>query len=95
MVGTYSVTTTQMGDLSTSELTLSLNASLGARQYSITYGDQEVYTSEMLSTDETFRYLTLLIASLGDVTLNLYDREGNLLTTGRFDTETGQILADG
>ena len=95
VVGTYSVTTTQMGDLSTSELTLSLNASLGARQYSITYGDQEVYTSEMLSTDETFRYLTLLIASLGDVTLNLYDREGNLLTTGRFDTETGQILADG
>ena len=93
LVGTYSVTTSAVGSLSTSTLTLELNEGVGAESFTITYGTGNVYTSDPTPVDEEFQYLTLLVASLDDVELNLYDRDGTLVMTGRFDTQTQSVYA--
>lgn len=95
VIGTYKVTTTEVGGISLSELSLSLNTSVGAAAYSITYGTQQVYTTEARDLSETFSYLTLLIASLDEVTLNLYGRDGQLMEAARFDTQAGTIVGEG
>lgn len=93
LVGTYSVSTSAVGTLSTSTLTLELNTGVDAESFTITYGTGNVYTSEPTPVDEEFQYLTLLVASLDDVELNLYDRDGTLTMTGRFDTQTQSVYA--
>ena len=92
-VGTYSVTTTAVGSLSTSTLTLKLDAGTDAASYTITYGTGNVYTSDLTPVEDSFQYLTLLVASLDEVTLNLYDRDGTLVMTGRFDSQTQTVHA--
>ena len=93
-IGSYKVSTTNRGDLSTSELTLSINASEGAKRYAIRYGQSGVYTTDLMDLTSSFQYLTLLITSLEEVTLELYDAEDQLLLTARFDTELGTIVTD-
>lgn len=94
VIGTYTVETAVQGSVNTSRLKLTLNASLDAAEYTITYGEKGVYTSERLAVKEEFSYLTLLISSLTDVKLNLYDTAGSLLATASFDSDTQEILAD-
>ena len=92
--GTYTVETSPIGKLSTSKLTLKLNSKISAKQYSITFGTHgNVSSSDKLSIEKSFSYLTILIASLKDVTLNLYDADGKLIATGRFDTSSQKIMA--
>lgn len=90
-LGTYTVTTTALEGLSTSALTLHLNAGVTAKTYTISYGTNNVFTSDPLPVTEPFAYLTLLIASLGDVTLTLYDSGGNAVGSARFEPKSQTI----
>ncbi len=93
-VGSYSVETTPIGKLSTSKLTLKLNSKTNAKFYSISYGESgNVYSSDKLDVEKSLSYLTILIVSLSEVKLSLYDAEGNLAATGRFDTSSQKIYA--
>ena len=65
----------------------------GAASYALTYGEREVYTTDTIPIDEPFTYLTLLISSLEDVTVQLFDSTGAHLLDGRFDLELQQIVA--
>lgn len=92
-IGSYTVETAMEGNISVSELKLSVNAAEGAAAYTLTYGGENVYTTERRGTDESFSYLTLLIRSLENVTLRLYDSEGRLLTQARFDPAEQRLWA--
>lgn len=94
VVGTYSVTETMQGGVSISELTLRINAVERAAGYTLTYGEQEIYTTEVKPLTEPFSYLTLLITSLEDVTAGLYDSEGDFLMDIAFDTDTLELIAE-
>lgn len=93
VIGTYQVKTAVQQNVSLSTLTLSVDAAEGASTYTLTYGEQGIYTTDPISIDEPFTYLTLLISSLEDVTVQLYDSGGNPLTQARFDVELQQIVA--
>ena len=93
-IGSYRASTTNRGDLSTSELTININASEGAKSYAVRYGEAGVYSTDVMDLSQSFQYLTLLITSLEDVTLELYDADGALLLEARFDTELGTIVTD-
>ena len=47
---------------------------------------------EKIDTDKALRYPTLLVQSLDELTIELYDKSGNVLYTGRFDNINGLIL---
>ncbi len=91
-VGSYTVTTTMEGGVSVSELKLTLNAVEHAASYTLTYGDRQVYTTEKRPVTQSFPYLTLLIASLEDVTATLYDSDGNTLMQVRFEPSTQELM---
>lgn len=93
VIGSYMVTTTMEGGVSVSELKLIINAVENAATYTLTYGDQGIYTTDKHPVTESFTYLTLLIASLEDVTAKLYDRDGEVLMDVRFDTSTQELVA--
>lgn len=93
IIGSYSVATFMEGNVSMSELKLSVNAAENAAYYTLTYDDAGVYTTEQRPVDESFLYLTLLITSLEDVSLRLYDRDQQPLTEARFDPASQQLLA--
>ena len=86
-LGSYTVNTTQVGSLSTSELTLDLSRYPDIASYTITYGSSNVYTSDRVSVEDPFSYLTLLIASLDDVELSFYNEAGTLIYTGHFQSQ--------
>ena len=92
VIGSYTVTTTMEGGVSVSELTLNVDAAEGASTYTLTYGEQGIYTTDPHPVTEPFQYLTLLIASLEDVTLKLYDKDGGALLDARFDTSTQELV---
>lgn len=91
-VGSYTVTTTMEGGVSVSELKLTLNAVERAASYTLTYGERQVYTTEKRPVTQSFPYLTLLIASLEDVTATLYDSDGNTLMQVRFEPSTQELM---
>lgn len=93
-IGSFTATTTAMSTVSTTTLSLDIDASVGASKYLITYGDYgNVYTSGTLSLIEDFTYLALLIQSLDTVTLSLYDSSGEFITSAWFDSTTQSIWA--
>jgi hypothetical protein len=92
VVGTYTVSTTLQGGVSVSELTLQVNAAEQASTYTLSYGNQGIYTTDQRSVSESFSYLTLLISSLSDVTATLYDSGGGKLADIRFDTSTQELV---
>lgn len=91
-VGSYTVTTTMEGGVSVSELKLTLNAVEHAASYTLTYGERQVYTTEKRPVTQSFPYLTLLIASLENVTATLYDSDGNTLMQVRFEPSTQELM---
>lgn len=92
VIGTYSVKTALRGDISVSELRLSVNAAEGAASYSLSYGENGVYTTEKLPLDREFSYLTLLITSLDHVTLHLFDSAGRPVRNAAFRTDRQEII---
>lgn len=92
-IGTYTVATTPLNGLSTSKLTLKLNSDTTAKTYSISYGDNgTVYTTKAIPVTDSLTYLTLLIVSLDEVTLNLFNGGGDLTATATFDSATQSII---
>jgi len=93
-LGTYSVSTKNMGDLSTSELRFEFDSAFGIKSYTLSYMSAgRVLTTEVLDVSNSFHYLTILVASLADVSVDLYDRSGELLYTARLDTEKQTVMA--
>ena len=92
MIGTYSVSTALQGNVSVSELKLRINAVEGAASYTLSYGEGGIYTSDPRPTTESFVYLTLLISSLEDVTLNLYDNAGEIVAQAAFNPATQELI---
>ncbi len=86
-LGTYSVNTTQVGSLSTSAIALDVNRYSDIASYSISYGSNNIYTSDKVPISESFSYLTLLIASLDSVEVSFYNEAGTLIYTGRFQSQ--------
>lgn len=91
--GSYEISTSSTGGISTSTLTLHVNRDLGAASYTITYGTASIYTSEHIPVEEPFHYLTILISSLEQVQLNLFDRQGGFIQTLRFEPQTQTLYA--
>lgn len=93
VIGSYMVNTTLEGGISVSELKLTINAVENAAAYTLSYGEQGIYTTDKHLITEPFTYLTLLITSLEEVTLKLYDNGGGELMDVRFDTSTQELVA--
>ena len=91
-VGTYQVTTGVQAGVSVSELKLTVNATEGVSSFTLHYGEQGIFTTERCAVGESFSYLTLMIASLEEVTASLYDDQGVKLLDVRFDTGTQQLV---
>jgi hypothetical protein len=91
VVGSYEVKTTVQGGVSVSELKLSVNAVEGVDSFLLRYGEQGIYTTQKYSVKDSFSYLTLLIASLENVTAELYDSAGQKVMDVRFGIETQQL----
>jgi hypothetical protein len=91
IAGTYTVSTTVTGTVSTSQLTLLFNPAAGAGFYQIVYGDNYVYSSELVPATDSFSYLTLLIAGLSEVRLIVYDKDRTQIFEARFDTNDQTI----
>ncbi len=94
VVGTYAVNTTTQAGVSVSELKLHLNAVESAFSYTLTYDNQGIYTTERQPLTQSFTYLTLLIASLENVTASLYDSEGGHVMDVHFDTANQELFTD-
>ena len=91
-IGTYQITTSSLGSVSTSTLELTLDSSVGAAYYTLqSENGTSLYTDEPVSVDEPFTYLTLLVGSLDKVSLELYDSSRNSLGTATFVPERQTI----
>lgn len=90
-IGSYKAETIQIGNIKKSKLSINLKPTQQAKSYSLVFGEKQVYSTEKTPISESFTYLDLLITSLEDVTLNLYDRDGELLNEAKFDTKEGTI----
>lgn len=53
-VGSYTVKTTENGSISTSQLTLKVNASEGAAGYTLAYDENRIYATDIKPLDESF-----------------------------------------
>ena len=92
VVGSYEAYTTLQGGVSVSELKLEVHAREKAAYYSLRYGEQGIYTTAKKPLKETFPYLTILIASLSDVTAEIYDKNEAKLFDVRFDTDRQELV---
>lgn len=92
VIGSYTVEDGLDDEVTTSTLTLTLDAAVGAKSYNLTYSDSgSVYTGEHLAIDMPFNYLSILITSLETITLELFDKDGKLIYEAGFDTAEGTI----
>lgn len=91
VIGSYKAEPVQIGSIKKSVLSITLKPTQQAKSYSLSFGDKEVFTTEKTPISKSFSYLDLLITSLEDVELELYDRNGELLKTARFDTTEGTV----
>lgn len=94
VVGEYTIATQQDGEVKTSTITIMPDSALKVAKYNITYPDSgSVYTGEHLPIDMPFTYLTLLIPSLENVTLELYDKDNKLIAEAAFNPADKTITA--
>ncbi len=79
-VGSYTMSISTVGDMKIAELMLKINASEGVSFYRLTYDDgRPVGSDQLMKMDEPFRYLSMLVPSLEDVVLVMYDENRNEL----------------
>ena len=92
-LGSYSVSSSTIGSITTSKLTLKLSGGAkAATKYSLEYGDNgAIRSSALTDVADDFTYLSILVKSLDGVTLKLCDASGNVLYKCRFDTSTQTI----
>ncbi|MEG1942750.1 MAG: hypothetical protein RR049_02950, partial [Angelakisella sp.] len=86
VIGEYTTETQQDGEVKTSTVTIKPDSAMKVAKYNITRNDgTPVYTGELLPIDMPFTYLTLLIPSLENVTLMLYDKDSKLIDKAAFN----------
>jgi hypothetical protein len=85
-IGSYKIEVNLDGGVSVSTLTLDFNLTVGAGFYRIIYGENEVIDSQLIKADEGFRYLSLLLTALDDVTILIYDKDSQPLGEAWFNT---------
>ena len=91
-IGTYTMTASSVGDMTMTTLSLSIDATVGAAYYLVTYDDgKPVGSSEPTAIDGSLRYLTMLAASAEDVRLVLYDDSRSEICTA-YLKESGQTV---
>ena len=74
------------------ELSLTVNASVGAKYFLVTYDDgKPVGSSEPTAIDGSLRYLTMLAASAEEIQVVLYDDNKNEICTAYLN-EAGQTI---
>jgi len=91
-VGTYMMSMSTVGDMKIAEMSLKINASEGVSFYRLTYDDgRPVGSDQLLKTDESFRYLSMLVPSIEDVVLVLYGENRNELFKAHM-SESGRAI---
>ncbi|MDR1674701.1 MAG: hypothetical protein LBR54_04545 [Oscillospiraceae bacterium] len=90
--GTYEVITETVGGVSTSSIQMNFDAASGIAFYKITYGEKDVFKSELTPASDKFTYLTLLISALDRAKIEFYGQNKESLGQGRFDTLTQEII---
>nr|WP_300186450.1 TolC family protein [uncultured Agathobaculum sp.] len=91
-IGTYTMSAEKIGDMAMTELEFSIDASVGAAYFLVTYDDgKAVGTSEPTALDSSLRYMTMLAASVEDIRVVLYDSGRNEICTA-YLKETGQTV---
>lgn len=86
------MTASTVGDMTMTTLSLSIDASVGAKSFLVTYDDgKSVGSSEPTAIDDSLRYLTMLAASAEDIRLVLYDENRNEICTA-YLKESGQTV---
>lgn len=91
-IGTYTMSAEKIGDMTMTELEFSIDASVGAAYFLVTYDDgKAVGTSEPTALDSSLRYMTMLAASVGDIRVVLYDSGRNEICIA-YLKETGQTV---
>lgn len=91
-IGTYTMSAEKIGDMTMTELEFSIDASVGAEYFLVTYDDgKAVGTSEPTALDSSLRYMTMLAASVEDIRVVLYDSGRNEICTA-YLKETGQTV---
>lgn len=91
-IGTYTMSAEKIGDMTMTELEFSIDASVGAEYFLVTYDDgKAVGTSEPTALDSSLRYMTMLAASVGDIRVVLYDSGRNEICTA-YLKEAGQTV---
>lgn len=90
-VGTYQIAS--QGAMGLSKLTLSPKTSEKIASYRLlNQQGSAVYSDEPIPAGQPLTYLGLLAQNLESLSLEFYDKDGELLYTGRLDTTTMQIM---
>ncbi len=91
-IGTYSMSVSNIGEMRMTELSLDIQAAVGAAYFTITYDDgKSVSSAKPIRLDGSLRYLTMLAASIEDVQVILYDEDQNEICTA-YLREAGQTV---
>ena len=91
-IGSYSMSAYQVGGMTMTELSLSINAAEGASYFRLFYdGGKPIGPAEPTPVDSSFRYMTLLSASIEELSVMLYDSDKNELYTAHL-SEDGQTV---
>ena len=85
-LGSYSVVTeARTGGAGTSEITLLPAPELNVKYYRISLNGVGLFQGELIPIEKPAKYLTLLVASLESVRVELYNEEKTLIQTARFE----------
>lgn len=92
ILGEYKIDTSDLQGVKMSTLTITPKQGLGLKSYRLVFGESgDILTSDIMAFEQGFSYLTLLIASLEDVKLMLYDSTEALVYSASFNTDNQTI----
>lgn len=86
-IGTYAVTASAVGGVGLSKLTLSVKPSVGASFYTLAHKNGAALTGGLVPAGEGFEHMSLLSASLEDITVTLYGADKRELRKAALHTK--------
>jgi hypothetical protein len=90
-IGSYSVENGITGNVNTTTVTPTFNATLDAASYRLRYGESNLNSDNMIPAGKGVKYLSLLAIDLSEVEVLVYDADGGELCTAYFVTSDGSI----
>jgi hypothetical protein len=91
IIGNYTVETRIVGSANTSTLIPDFKSELGAASYLIQYDGRNIGSDTPIPASKSFSYLSLLISNLADVSLLVYNADGDLICNAYFAVSDGTI----